>query len=164
MSYEKVPGKDSLQKLYSLNPPPAWPPSRSEFPSGRDFRVIFDSHYEPDREKDRYGSMRMLASRLREKGLNDRILEGKDKDKEKGKGKEKEEKEEEEEDEEEEKLPATVAEWLKCDAVTALSDRERERPPTRMIDVLAAMSKEKKKEKKEEEKKEEAQGFQQPQQ
>ena len=68
--------------------------------------------------------------------------------KEKGKGKEKEEKEEEDggEDEEEEKLPATVAEWLKCDAVTALSDRERERPPTRMIDVLAAMSKEKKKE------------------
>ena len=66
--------------------------------------------------------------------------------KEKGKGKEKEEKEEEGEDEEEEKLPATVAEWLKCDAVTALSDRERERPPTRMIDVLAAMSKEKKKE------------------
>ena len=66
--------------------------------------------------------------------------------KEKGKGKEKEEKGEEEEDEEEEKLPATVAEWLKCDAVTALSDRERERPPTRMIDVLAAMSKEKKKE------------------
>ena len=57
-----------------------------------------------------------------------------------------EEKGEEEEDEEEEKLPATVAEWLKCDAVTALSDRERERPPTRMIDVLAAMSKEKKKE------------------
>ena len=66
--------------------------------------------------------------------------------KEKGKGKEKEKKEEEDEDEEEEKLPATVAEWLKCDAVTALSDRERERPPTRMIDVLAAMSKEKKKE------------------
>ena len=68
--------------------------------------------------------------------------------KEKGKGKEKEEKEEEDggEDEEEEKLPTTVAEWLKCDAVTALSDRERERPPTRMIDVLAAMSKEKKKE------------------
>ena len=71
----------------------------------------------------------------------------------KGKGKEvrKEEKEEEEadegeEEEEEEGLPSTLAEWLKRDAVTALSDRERGRPISRMVDVLAVLAKEKKKE------------------
>ena len=88
------------------------------------------------------------AEKMKEKAGEKEKGRKKGERKEKGKGKEKEEKEEEDggEDKEEEKLPATVAEWLKCDAVTALSDRERERPPTRMIDVLAAMSKEKKKE------------------
>lgn len=87
MTFEKVQGKDSPKRLYSLASPPSWPPPRSELPHGRNFRVIFDSSYEPDREKDRYGSMKMLANRIREAGYSDRLTEGRDKEKEKGKGK-----------------------------------------------------------------------------
>ena len=98
-----------------------------------------------EKEKEKAAVKEKRAEKTKEKAGEKEKGRKKGERKEKGKGKEKEE-EDGGEDEEEEKLPATVAEWLKCDAVTALSDRERERPPTRMIDVLAAMSKEKKKE------------------
>ncbi|OAX38050.1 hypothetical protein K503DRAFT_783166, partial [Rhizopogon vinicolor AM-OR11-026] len=48
-------------KFYSLPPPPPWPPSRSEYPAGKNFRVIYD----PAIDKDRDGRFRVLIEKIR---------------------------------------------------------------------------------------------------
>ncbi|KAI5118156.1 hypothetical protein M0805_000535 [Coniferiporia weirii] len=70
------------EKRYSLAPPPAWPPLRSEFAPGRDFRVLFDSAC----DKDRNGEAKALIETLRAAGpaAAERIKENV---KDKGKGK-----------------------------------------------------------------------------
>lgn len=47
--------------LYSLRPPPAWPPPSSEVPAGRNFKVLYD----PLVDKDRDGKWRALIERVR---------------------------------------------------------------------------------------------------
>ncbi|KAG2126600.1 hypothetical protein DEU56DRAFT_539512 [Suillus clintonianus] len=48
-------------KFYSLPPPPPWPTSRSEYPAGKDFKVIYD----PAIDKDRDGRFRALIEKIR---------------------------------------------------------------------------------------------------
>ena len=69
-------------KQYSLKKPPAWPPPRSEYPDGTDFRVLFD----PSVDKDRNGTLKKLfdnvrAAAARDTKLTQRIVD-------KGKGRE----------------------------------------------------------------------------
>ncbi|KAF8557517.1 hypothetical protein OG21DRAFT_273059 [Imleria badia] len=47
-------------ETYSLPPPPPWPPSPSEYPPGRNFKIIYD----PITDKDRDGRMRALVERI----------------------------------------------------------------------------------------------------
>ncbi|KAG1737512.1 uncharacterized protein EDB91DRAFT_1237881 [Suillus paluster] len=67
-------------KFYSLPPPPPWPPSRSEYPAGKNFRVIYD----PAIDKDRDGRFRALIEKIRP------TQEGSEQPRIKGKGKGKE--------------------------------------------------------------------------
>ncbi|KAG1765641.1 hypothetical protein EDD22DRAFT_978683 [Suillus occidentalis] len=68
-------------KFYSLPPPPPWPPCRSEYPAGKDFRVIYD----PAIDKDRDGRFRALIEKIRATQVD-----GTDEPRIKGKGKGKE--------------------------------------------------------------------------
>ncbi|KIK41867.1 hypothetical protein CY34DRAFT_805567 [Suillus luteus UH-Slu-Lm8-n1] len=68
-------------KFYSLPPPPPWPPCRSEYPVGKDFRVIYD----PAIDKDRDGRFRALIEKIRATQVD-----GTDEPRIKGKGKGKE--------------------------------------------------------------------------
>ncbi|KAI0752705.1 hypothetical protein C8Q80DRAFT_1267213 [Daedaleopsis nitida] len=63
---EPPPPRPPSPVLYSLPPPPPWPPAPSEFPSSKNWKVLFD--YMAD--KDREGQFRALAEKLREKGLD----------------------------------------------------------------------------------------------
>ncbi|OCH94594.1 hypothetical protein OBBRIDRAFT_769324 [Obba rivulosa] len=75
------PERPPSPKLYSLPPPPPWPPARSEYPEGKDYKVLFE--WVSDRDKD--GQYRLLIEKLREKGFDqgeDARIKGK------GKGKE----------------------------------------------------------------------------
>ncbi|THH14837.1 hypothetical protein EW146_g5561 [Bondarzewia mesenterica] len=54
-------------KRYSLPPPPPWPPARSEYPPGKDFKVLFD----PFTDKDRDGRFAALIEKVREAGIDD---------------------------------------------------------------------------------------------
>ncbi|PSR81754.1 hypothetical protein PHLCEN_2v6263 [Hermanssonia centrifuga] len=49
-------------QLYSLPPLPSWPPAQSEYPEGKNFKVIFD----PSLDKDRDGKYRSLIESVRE--------------------------------------------------------------------------------------------------
>ncbi|THH28985.1 hypothetical protein EUX98_g5209 [Antrodiella citrinella] len=57
------PRPASPPKLYSLPPPPPWPPARSEYPEGKDYKVLFDPYY----DKDRDGKVRTLIELVRER-------------------------------------------------------------------------------------------------
>ncbi|KAH8083344.1 hypothetical protein BXZ70DRAFT_958502 [Cristinia sonorae] len=56
------PRPASPAKVYSLPPPPPWPPARSEYPEGKNFKVLFD----PLIDKDRDGKVRSLIELVRE--------------------------------------------------------------------------------------------------
>ncbi|KAG1888342.1 hypothetical protein F4604DRAFT_2032796 [Suillus subluteus] len=68
-------------EFYSLPPPPPWPPSRSEYPAGSNFRIIYD----PAIDKDRDGRFRALIEKIRAIQVD-----GTDEPRIKGKGKGKE--------------------------------------------------------------------------
>ncbi|KAG1822369.1 hypothetical protein EV424DRAFT_1472179 [Suillus variegatus] len=73
--------KPQPPKFYSLPPPPPWPPSRSEYPAGNSFKVIYD----PAIDKDRDGRFRALIEKVRAAqvdGTSEPRIKGK------GKGKE----------------------------------------------------------------------------
>ncbi|KAG2058022.1 hypothetical protein BDR06DRAFT_951156 [Suillus hirtellus] len=73
--------KPQPPKFYSLPPPPPWPPSRSEYPAGSNFKVIYD----PAIDKDRDGRFRALIEKVRAAqvdGTSEPRIKGK------GKGKE----------------------------------------------------------------------------
>ncbi|KII91725.1 hypothetical protein PLICRDRAFT_518887 [Plicaturopsis crispa FD-325 SS-3] len=55
------PRTPSPPPTYSLPPPPPWPPARSEYPPGKDFKVVYD----PLIDKDRDGRYRALIEKLR---------------------------------------------------------------------------------------------------
>lgn len=55
------PGSSRPEWRYSLKPPPSWPPPRSEFPSGTDFRVLFD----PALDKDKDGKAKHVINLVR---------------------------------------------------------------------------------------------------
>jgi hypothetical protein len=50
--------------VYSLPPLPPWPPARSEYPSGRNFKILFD----PAIDKDRDLKFALLIDKVREAG------------------------------------------------------------------------------------------------
>ncbi|KAH9920692.1 uncharacterized protein B0H18DRAFT_1121785 [Fomitopsis serialis] len=53
-------------KVYSLPPLPPWPPAQSEYPPGKNYKVLFDHVV----DKDLDGQIRMLADKLRELDLD----------------------------------------------------------------------------------------------
>ncbi|KAM5545913.1 hypothetical protein V8D89_000039 [Ganoderma adspersum] len=63
---EPPPPRPPSPQLYSLPPPPPWPPEPSEFPPGKNWKVLFDYAIDKDRE----GQYRALAEKLREKGMD----------------------------------------------------------------------------------------------
>ncbi|OBZ76711.1 Histone-lysine N-methyltransferase, H3 lysine-4 specific [Grifola frondosa] len=68
-------------EILSPSSPPPWPPAQSEFPEGKNYRVLFDHAI----DKDRDGQIRLLIEKLRELGAD----QGKEpRVKGKGKGKE----------------------------------------------------------------------------
>lgn len=73
---EIVDGKP--KKLYSLKKPPQYPPDRSEFPEGRDFKVLYDGSCDKDRIAFSTGeamSAKTLIDVIRGEGVTDRIKE-----------------------------------------------------------------------------------------
>ncbi|KAG0704160.1 hypothetical protein DFH29DRAFT_989141 [Suillus ampliporus] len=73
--------KPPLPQFYSLPPPPPWPPSRSEYPAGKNFRIVYDHAI----DKDRDGRFRALIEKIRPTQVD-----GSDEPRIKGKGKGKE--------------------------------------------------------------------------
>ncbi|KZT22302.1 hypothetical protein NEOLEDRAFT_1181040 [Neolentinus lepideus HHB14362 ss-1] len=45
------PRPPSPPKLYSLPPPPPWPPARSEYPAGKDYKILYDPAVEKDHDR-----------------------------------------------------------------------------------------------------------------
>lgn len=75
-SFSYVNGKRT--KLYSLKPPPTYPPARAAFPEGRDFKVLYDGLCDKDRITFSSGeslSAKSLIETLRSRGATDRIKE-----------------------------------------------------------------------------------------
>ncbi|KAI0943146.1 hypothetical protein AcV7_002374 [Taiwanofungus camphoratus] len=56
----------SPPKTYSLPPPPPWPPAPSEYPPGKNYKVLFDHVVDRDRD----GQIRALCEKLRELGAD----------------------------------------------------------------------------------------------
>ncbi|KIJ63613.1 hypothetical protein HYDPIDRAFT_188400, partial [Hydnomerulius pinastri MD-312] len=56
-----LPTPPAPPKTYSLPPLPPWPPCPSEYPSGRNFKIIYD----PATDKDRDGRLRSLLEKIR---------------------------------------------------------------------------------------------------
>lgn len=73
---ELIDGKP--KKFYSLKRPPHYPPDRSEFPEGRDFKVLYDGSCDKDRIVFSTGeamSAKTLIDVIRGEGVADRIKE-----------------------------------------------------------------------------------------
>jgi hypothetical protein len=69
-------------KTYSLPPLPSWPPERSEYPSGKNFKVLYD----PALDKDRDGRLKSLLEKVRAAPSSSAAIDPRIKGK--GKGKE----------------------------------------------------------------------------